>query len=531
MTQPLSNTQIRMRSIQNLKPDKQDENYCFSVPSYQRGYRWGKTEINTLMDDLSPYFDNDKNLQYCLQPIVVRHRENNVYEVIDGQQRLTTLYILGRYCDVVENGVKYTITYETRQNSEEFLESLSLTNKAYRQKALDNPDFYFMSQAFDCIDSWANEHQKEKPDLYRFWCQVIKNVKVIWYEVPSSTDSIDMFRKINEGKIPLTNAELVKALLLSDSEIIKRHEQTPIAIEWNHMEQQLQNDEFWYFLTGDERDTYSTRMDLIFDIWLSIQNTKPETQNLDNPYAMFTYIYNSSNKNNAGKGILREMWSSCKEIFANLENWYQSNDLYHLFGYLIACRGNQKYTTPKSKIIDLYAEFSGLDKSQLREHIRNKIRNSLKEYGNEPQQIEQLEYNDPKSNTQNLIRNALLLFNLLTINSTTSSKTRFPFDLYKKDKWDIEHIHAIAGGPPTDEEINKNKKENSLTANQIRQQFFKDLKELILSTTSESFNSLQTQNTRNKLISIIQEFLESDDFTEKTVTIFGIGINNKYEIF
>ena len=66
----------------------------FYIPSYQRGYRWSETEVVRLLDDI--YQNGKKN--YCLQPVVVRKKEDQ-YELIDGQQRLTTLYLIyAPYC-------------------------------------------------------------------------------------------------------------------------------------------------------------------------------------------------------------------------------------------------------------------------------------------------------------------------------------------------------------------------------------------------------------------------------------------------
>ena len=62
----------------------------FYVPSYQRGYRWDETQVTALLNDV---YKNGEN-PYCLQPIVVRKGDNGRYELIDGQQRLTTLYII-----------------------------------------------------------------------------------------------------------------------------------------------------------------------------------------------------------------------------------------------------------------------------------------------------------------------------------------------------------------------------------------------------------------------------------------------------
>ena len=65
----------------------------FFVPDYQRGYRWGKAEVELLLNDI---MENSKQhgQNYYLQPIVVKTIEKAHYELIDGQQRLTTLYLI-----------------------------------------------------------------------------------------------------------------------------------------------------------------------------------------------------------------------------------------------------------------------------------------------------------------------------------------------------------------------------------------------------------------------------------------------------
>lgn len=73
----------------------------FVVPDYQRGYRWGKQQVKTLLDDLWTAANAQVQADYCLQPIVLKKMfqdgEPAKYELIDGQQRLTTIYILLSY--------------------------------------------------------------------------------------------------------------------------------------------------------------------------------------------------------------------------------------------------------------------------------------------------------------------------------------------------------------------------------------------------------------------------------------------------
>ena len=97
----------------------------FFIPSYQRGYRWKKRQVIDLLDDIIEFQkkDKEKGEFYCLQPIVVTEKENKTWEVIDGQQRLTTLYIILSYLEdarkiMFSSFEKFSISYETREKEE-----------------------------------------------------------------------------------------------------------------------------------------------------------------------------------------------------------------------------------------------------------------------------------------------------------------------------------------------------------------------------------------------------------------------------
>lgn len=82
----------------------------FIIEAYQRGYRWGKDEVVRLLEDINEIPDGQK---YCLQPIVVKN-VNGVYELIDGQQRLTTLYLIMKYLNAYVD-INYSIEYATAE--------------------------------------------------------------------------------------------------------------------------------------------------------------------------------------------------------------------------------------------------------------------------------------------------------------------------------------------------------------------------------------------------------------------------------
>ena len=151
-----------------LRPVHELQGLQFFIPSYQRGYRWGKTQIEDLLSDIWEYCQqvNQTGTQvagkfYCLQPLVVRHRsEDNVWEVIDGQQRLTTIYLIMKCLSTQLSALEvtsFTISFETRKRTNnQFLETLD--NKLRDE----NVDLYHMANAVDTIQAWFEQKKVSK---------------------------------------------------------------------------------------------------------------------------------------------------------------------------------------------------------------------------------------------------------------------------------------------------------------------------------------------------------------------------------
>ena len=132
-----------MDNILELKTINELREMKFFIPSYQRGFRWSEKEVTDLLDDVSEFTpkqigDTDKKTWYCLQPIVIRmisKKQHNIgdkelYEVIDGQQRLTTIYLILYYLNQLyteENREPlFELNYETRPTSHTFLKKLPI---------------------------------------------------------------------------------------------------------------------------------------------------------------------------------------------------------------------------------------------------------------------------------------------------------------------------------------------------------------------------------------------------------------------
>lgn len=408
--------------------------FNFFIPSYQRGYRWTKRQVEDLLNDVWDFITKPgkkENEWYCLQPIVVK-KTNSHYEVLDGQQRLTTIFlILKHLARFIESERKcFEIEFETRNteliNSKEFLQEIDAKTVI---ESKTNIDYFHIFQAYEKIKDWFQEkaNRGERSISSKFITPFLESTKVIWYEVASDKDAIEIFTRINMGKIPLTNAELIKALFLnssnfpnSESEEI-RLRQLEIASEWDRIEYSLQNEELWYFINNSENEL-PTRIEHIFNLMKNIE----DVQNGNDQYSTFRFFSEKFKTNT--KDEIDNNWKEIKRIFQTIEEWFSDRELYHKVGFLI---------TSGEKITDLLIDAKSSQKNDFKKLLDSKISEKIK-----CNNLEGLEYGDGR------IKNILLLHNIQTMLSNKNETSRFPFDRFKKENWDIEHIHAIATEMP-----------------------------------------------------------------------------------
>lgn len=402
----------------------------FFIPSYQRGYRWGSEEVKRLLEDV--YANGSKN--YCLQPLVVKRlsekdvKEKNLeagkwFEVIDGQQRLTTLYLIYAYLYKESGGFffkepAFSLVYETRKKSADFLKSLDMTMRD------NNIDFWFICNAYETIEKWFNLNEDKQNVMINIYKYFSESVKVIWYEVDENEDAIALFTRLNIGKIRLTNAELVKALFLSQDSVpnMNTEKQEEISLQWDNIERELQNDTLWYFLSNLTKKEYQTRIDLILDLI-----AHKGVANRDEYYTFFYFDELRKNEN------LDDIWRSIQRTFLNLKDWFENHELYHKIGYLIA----SEYIS----LQEIYDMSLGKTKDQFITVLDNEIRESIKISNN----YTDLSYE--KDADRKSIYRLLLLFNVESVRQNGEHTQWFPFDKFKlqesgKVTWSLEHIHA-----------------------------------------------------------------------------------------
>lgn len=441
----MSENQLTLRTIYELV-EATDQ---FYIPAYQRGYRWTSRQVEDLLNDILEFHQKEKKLSefYCLQPVVVRKNEDK-WELIDGQQRLTTLFIILSFFNLRMGEdfrtPLFSIEYATRPTSQKYLLNINDDERD------SNIDFFHMHGAFQVVKAWFSDKRNLINDIESVF---LNRVKVIWYEVLESIDPIEVFTRLNIGKIPLTNAELVKALFLragnfGDNTTRLQLRRIQIAQEWDDMERALRHDDFWYFLT--DKDDYASRIEFLLELVANEIDVGTDIQH-DSHYVFiaFNRLFNQEGVTNDQLNFdIDSQWELIRKYFLLLEEWFKDRYWFHHIGYLInhgvSIRSIRKASEDEEgkpafrrwlkesifSVIFSKIELSTLDK--------NSLYTSINETTNE------WEYR----NNARTIRSSLLLFNVASLLRNPESNLRFQFDSFKTENWDLEHIRSVKSDKP-----------------------------------------------------------------------------------
>lgn len=451
-----------------------DGNHRFLIPSFQRGYRWGDKQVMDLLDDMLSFVRAKAAVSYFLQPVVVRNLEDGVWEVLDGQQRLTTMllvlknlipYLSPKKAERVMNRL-YVITYAARKNLD--LDRLDPQNDI---------DSYHLHNANNLIKDWmAHVSENYGAAFDRFVGALFdsdsdQKVQFIWYVVPSfdktvivesdeRVEAIKVFNRLNKGKIGLTSSELIKALFIlacKKTEERWEPESLKISMIWDAMECRFSDDGFWCFISDKSADPL-TRMDLLFDF---VSGAKPGT---DGSYRWFQQRFDDDD----GGGAFLELWNRVKSIFDMLVHWYEDTNIYNYVGYLVA--NGKSPLDIHAAIENAKKDADDWDEEQTYCVLRGLISGVLKHVAD----IETVTYED-----SNIVRKILLLFN---VDLYRTSGLRFDFAAYREENWDIEHVDSQTTN--TMQDIDDKIKWLECVAQSLSAESSKDAKELLLESRS-----------------------------------------------
>ncbi len=512
----MANNLVDIKTIGSLLDGKN----CFYVSCYQRGYRWNRKQVEELLSDLYSFrkqYDRDKYSGagnfYCLQPVIVReicdeevranalgedadNTEIKLWELVDGQQRLTSIFILlsylikkeyqGKADDFEEDyhGARlYRIVYESRPATCDVLNALakgdsiepSDIDSTHICNAVKYIDEWFEGKGIEVNRRYNGGDGESKRKMRVSLLEQIANIseagptKVIWYQLSNdeNIDPVQEFTRINNGKIPLTDTELVKALFLQKKNFAvgdKILEQAKVSLQWEQMENIFQCNDFWCFVCNrgiDEED----RMGEVLKLAYLKSHDKNESD--IEPGDIFRFYYNALDglASSELQNKVTALWTDITDTFNTLQDWYDTPEIYNYVGYLI--QSGMTLTEIYKQYEDNRNENAESTVEDFLEMLEGDIRKVLPnkcveiQDGDKPRIV--TEYPDRPN-----LRKILLLLNVDMLSRQLkeirekneaymgdANVFKFPYGLYKSQNWDIEHIDSATTNELKDKEAQK----------------------------------------------------------------------------
>lgn len=439
-------------SIRNIFSTEGDEDCLiqygaekYYIPAYQRGYKWSSDDngaVKKLLDDLWERYQaskNNLNKEYYLQYITIKKaKDSNYLEVIDGQQRLTTLSI---FISVfasrlnVGNISAGRLEYEIRSNffDSHIYPSNKLTQLLKKEwdrnyglvinedEKYNFQDIYYIFSAAKKINDFLNRRPSEL--IIEFYSYVLNNVKVIVNAVESHVESEKVFSNLNSNKVPLTETELIKGLLLTclsrgvDGNDRKRHfheileMRTALGRQWDEISRWCNQSKIksFYFQNKDGMESFLRLVALSFEKEGNKINRKENTKH----YPLFDFFHRNSD--------VRQVLQRIDDYYLVLNDWYNNDTIYNLLGYCRFAKGGEFNT------LSFLHECMSNTKSGLIRHLKDKRRYLL------PNDVEDLFYGNDRDNDIHRVLLALSVFN-------EGQTIRFSFYEFIKYRWSLEHI-------------------------------------------------------------------------------------------
>ena len=414
------------------------DNSAFLIPSYQRGYRWGEREIEALLDDLRDFIKSNQKT-YLLQPIVVRtlcdnefnrYREkHNIFNgkiariLVDGQQRLTTLSII------------ITVFNETLREKNNSIQFVPFFWDMVLDKMIDDPsldkdiNMVFRESAKATVENWIKripEQDKESIILSIFDVfqanENEKRVVIIKYEI-GKKDEHKTFIRLNAGKIPLTSAELIRALFMTSSEL-SVEKKMEIAKEWEAIETFLHNPSVWIMINN--QNEYEVRINLLFEI-ISGKNDRVL------PLNVFSELEKSITADP------KDEWNQVLRLYDFLRSCFFDYRTYNYLGFLSYLK-----LVPLRMI---HKSIQNNNREIITEILRQRILHYFMGNSKDLPKISDYRYKCDK------LKEFLLLLNVLFCNKREEFFNYSAFIHHEKEKaWDIEHIESQTKNEMNDKE-------------------------------------------------------------------------------
>lgn len=265
---------MELKSFKYSLSEIVDNKLQFNIPIYQRLYVWDNDVVKVFLTDLkNAYFENKQN-DYFIGSIVYVKNDGLIYDLIDGQQRNTTLWllsnVLGNDLDkfAFVNDEKMRLNFSIRKKVTAYFEFLRNTRDTNNLEIFeDEEDLVNISKAYIQIKAFIENEENQLFGIKKEFAEFVFNkVKLICTEVPEETDLTKLFEVINARGVQLRQDEILKAKLLAsiNKDADQKHKTANIAKVWEacadmngyvafNLKKQLSNDRTWRtLLTAEE---------------------------------------------------------------------------------------------------------------------------------------------------------------------------------------------------------------------------------------------------------------------------------------
>lgn len=435
----------------------------YSIPPYQRGYKWDTKDIERLLKDINEFSPNeDLNLFYCLQNItLVESQDSKTFNVVDGQQRLTTLTVILSYLneyELINEKLQYNVRKETEeflkeyifkpnelkniQNWEQFLENTSIKGKDY-----DYQDVFYLFNAYKAIQTWFETYPNSVTAMKD---KILNHVKLI-VNLPKNIEEQELFENLNRKRVPLDGADLIRAL------IITRVAKKEIGDIDDSIKQNV--------LINERRVKIGLMLDRI-NHWWADENKKnyfhqftkeskvPDEESIsfndvtypiNHLYKLYVLAY--------GEGVLDMEFFEKKVIEdgfldelqllqRTMDNWCNDKELYHLILFTSIYAREKIKEEPVLSFKELLHQWKKLYRKDFIRFLKKRIA-STEVFNDLINQTERCkEENEKTAFLENWYDNKLITVSVLLdiISILSSNNTCLPARHFKAYKEDLEHI-------------------------------------------------------------------------------------------
>lgn len=441
-------------SIQNKK--------FYNIPLYQRGYKWTHKQVVKLLEDIHRFSPSSGKF-YCVQNITLVPDGKGWFNVVDGQQRLTTMVLILSALDEKEfvnkkvrfpnNSIRektneFLNEFITNHNGFDILDSFPIWDSLVEKyPQFDLQDIYYIYHSYSTINKWL----EELDEVDEFKNKLLNHVKFITNYIEGEEEE-RIFGNLNSKRIYLDGADLVRAILItrvtqeenkSNADVIKtvvRINERRVRIGWH-----LDDINNWWSKEGVQ--TY-------FNAWININSDGDIAFNVKNhPINRLLFLFAESENQSVLNLDFIEDYNSALELYKKLTNlhstlkdWYNDRDIYHYLGFLFAQSSGKNKVYFKS-IWDFW-----LNECKTRSDFKTYLLARIKKLIFGEKTIKEL-FEDSKNwydgDNKTLVQ-ILLLLDIIEVSKDYKENLK-SHAFFKKDN-DIEHIF-----PQTPEKIKEKK--------------------------------------------------------------------------